>query len=153
MNRDLFPLQNLGAKFIPQFIHSGIPMATGRNQNGDVGLGVTLADFCQHLRHDHLGGNRAGVVAGDDDYFILALGHDAELGGSDGVFQSLPHQLLLRGGRFVVVHVGDKLPQKALFGEIVLNIPFTIGKSYNWHGYPPSSYEKQNYSFSPISMA
>ena len=130
---DLLVGDDLGAELVDQLFLGGLPVAAGGDQDGDIRVGAALTDLSEHLGNDAFAGHGAGVVAGDEDDLLLALGHDAQLRGADGVGHGVVDQLNGGLGGDVVVHLRHEGAGIALFGNVQRQEFFSVGEFYDRH--------------------
>ena len=95
-------------------------MQTGCNQDGDIRIGIARADFLQQNGERQLAGYGAGVVAGDQYDFMLALCQLAQAGCADGVFQRLTHQLGLALAGIIFIRAGIEHRMQVFFVHMQL---------------------------------
>ena len=133
---DLLVGDDLGAELVDELFFCGFAVAAGGDEDGDVCVGIALADLREHLGDDAFAGHGAGVIAGDEDDLLPALGHDAEPRGPDGVGHGVFDQLLRTLGGDIVVHPGDQGPGIAVVGDVQRERFSAVGKFHFGHGDP-----------------
>lgn len=111
------------AVFVQQLGLGGGPVEAGGHQYGDLRVGISRPEFLHQLGQDHLAGYRAGVVAAEDDHFVLARRQLPQAGGADGVFQGLTHQLRLVRLGLIAVGPGLEHPARRPSGMSAVMCP------------------------------
>ena len=130
---DLLVGDDVLAELVDELFPGGLAVAAGGDQQGDVGVGAALADLLQHRGDDDLAGHRAGVVGADDDDLLLALGHDGQGRGADGVGHGGAHELVRGAGGLVLVHMALHDAGEAALGDIEAQEFLTVRELYDRH--------------------
>ena len=121
------------AELADELLLGGLAVAAGGDEEGDVGVGIALANLLEHGRDDDLAGHRAGVVGADDDDLLLALGHDGQGRGADGVGHGGAHELVRGAGGLVFVHMALHDAGEAALGDIEAQEFLTVRELYDRH--------------------
>ena len=126
MDDDLFVFYYLGAEFCFQLGFGSLAVASGSDQNGDVGIGIAFSYFSQHLRNDYLTGNGAGVVACNEHDLILSLGKLPQRGTADRIFNAFGYGIPFAQLRQIFIQTAFYNAGKTLFGDISFKYRFTV---------------------------
>ena len=118
---DRFPI------FLHQLLMGCRTMETGGNENGDIDVGICLANAAQQDRHGHLAGHRARMVAGYDDHTLLPLDQVFQLCAADGVVHGTLDNLLLGALHLCASGIGFQDPKEIVVRNFNGNMGFVIG--------------------------
>ena len=127
------PEEKLLAVFVQHLFPGGGAVEAGGHQHGDLCRRGTGPDLIYQLGQNNLAGDRAGVIAADNDNLMLAFGQFPERGRADGVLQSLPHQLSLVGLRPIALCAGAEDRRQALVRDLSLNPVPSVRKGNRLH--------------------
>ena len=92
VNHDLLVINDLLAELCNELLASGVSVASGRDEYGNIGIGVAFSDFCEHRGNDDAAGHGTSVVARDEHDLVLAARKLGELRRAVGIRHSLANE-------------------------------------------------------------
>ena len=125
------------AKHPPLFFLGGGTMEARGDEDGDVRIRIAGADLLQQDGQGQLAGHGPGVVAGDQNDFVLALGQLPEPGGADGMLQGLPDEFHFALAGVIFVHFRSDHLQEVLFLHVKVQRRRIIRNLNGLHRKPP----------------
>ena len=130
---DLLVIHDGVAEHPPLFLGGGGPVEAGGDKNGDLCLGVSLADLGQKDGEGNLAGHCPGMVAGHQGDPFFARGQLRKLFGADGIFQGLPDQGFLAFFSLVMVHFRSDHRFEVLLCHVEIQGAGVIGDGDGFH--------------------
>ena len=78
------------------------------DEDGDVDVRISFAQFSQELRHDDMARYGTSMVTGNNDASFFTFGQFAQFRAANGVSQSIGNEFFFRFRCFIFVSMGNE---------------------------------------------